>query len=418
MYEHDNLSADQTIRDYMYAHHKKDTQIRNGMSIDSRTIQPGQIFVAIKGNRVNGEHFAIQALTIAQSFVITENVIAALPLSQQLVVRDIQTCLQLIAQQMNNCQLKIAVTGSAGKTSTVDLIHFTLTKLGVKCYKGTLNSPSIGIQLSIINCPTGTDVGVFELGMSEQGEIAHSAALLKPDIGVITCIQSAHLGAFHDIEGIIDAKGELIPYCRKWILAPGRYYNAVVDIDTLDDVQITTHPNLAFRSSYKIVLKIVQLLRLNEQMALQAMESYQHQAGRGRITTIGSCTIYDESYNSNVDAAINSVRCLAAFPHANKVAILGSIGDLGEFDETEHARLIAALSEHTDMQYITYGPSLQGLGDHVDDILKLIGKIHKHVKPDTVFLIKGSNMHKLHLVTNYLHDKLTSLADIDPACLQ
>ncbi|HWF46210.1 MAG TPA: UDP-N-acetylmuramoyl-tripeptide--D-alanyl-D-alanine ligase, partial [Bryobacteraceae bacterium] len=182
-----------------------------GWSIDSRTVEPGDLFFAIKGERLDGHAFISNAFDRGAAAAVVSD-----PLSTQagpsLVVHDTLAALTAIAHLARRewAGLVVGVTGSAGKTTTKDLIAALLsTRLRTAKTIGNFNN-QYGLPLSLLRIPDDAEVAVIELGMNHAGEIRQLAALAEPCHGVVTNVGYAHIEAFDSIDGIALAKRELI----------------------------------------------------------------------------------------------------------------------------------------------------------------------------------------------------------------
>lgn len=187
-----------------------------GYSIDSRTIRPGELFFAVRGQRLDGHDFVVAALEAgAAGAVVASPRVAAFPASTQpklLAAQDPLAALQDIAAEVRRRWggPVVAVTGSTGKTTTKLMIAALLgTRFRVLQNEGNLNN-QFGLPLSLLRLQPETEVGVFELAMSGPGEIRLLARLADPGLGVVTNVGAAHLEFFPDVEAIARAKLELV----------------------------------------------------------------------------------------------------------------------------------------------------------------------------------------------------------------
>lgn len=184
-------------------------------SVDSRTLKPGDLFVALKGKAFDGHAFIPQALERgAIGVVLSEpSKVPSSPFALSIQVEDTLTALGEIAKTWRERHPipLVAVTGSNGKTTTKEMIRSILAQKG-----SVLASPSsfnnlIGVPLTLLNLHSQHETAVLELGMNAKGEIRRLSALCRPDVGVITNIGEAHLEFLGSIEGVAEAKGELLP---------------------------------------------------------------------------------------------------------------------------------------------------------------------------------------------------------------
>ncbi len=182
-----------------------------GYSIDSRTIQPGDLFFALKGPNFDGHDFVGRALEAGAAGAVVERNGTGTG-GALLEVPNTVTALESLAAAVRQRWGRplLAVTGSAGKTSTKDLTAALLaTRYRTLKSEGNLNN-QYGLPLSLLRADETHEIGVFELGMSHAGEIAHLAAIARPETAIVTCVAPVHLEFFAGIEGIAAAKRELV----------------------------------------------------------------------------------------------------------------------------------------------------------------------------------------------------------------
>lgn len=180
-----------------------------GWSVDSRTLEPGDLYFALRGPNHDGHDYVAGALEKGAVAAVAEG---AVPCADVLLVENTLAALQNLAAWARTHWggRVVAVTGSAGKTTAKDAIaHLLAVELPVGKTVGNLNN-HVGVPLSILRLPDEARVGVLELGMNHAGEIRALAAIAKPDIGVVTNVGYAHVEAFDSIDGVALAKRELI----------------------------------------------------------------------------------------------------------------------------------------------------------------------------------------------------------------
>src|SRR3990167_2337832 len=180
----------------------------HGVTIDSRTLQPGHVFVALRGDRVDGHDFIPEVAQKGAVAVICEKRCnqAAIP---QFVVRSTLDALAKLAvyhRQTMTCPV-IALTGSNGKTTVKEMIYCILPKPAHKT-PGNLNN-HLGVPLSMLQLKSSDRYAVFELGANHEGEIAYTVDLVKPQVSLINNIAPAHIEGFGSVEGVARAKGEI-----------------------------------------------------------------------------------------------------------------------------------------------------------------------------------------------------------------
>ena len=189
-----------------------------GVSIDTRTLKPGDVFVALKGPNTDGNLWARQALMLGASAVIVTRGAAPLPdllsAGQGLVIEvpDTLAALEALARygRDRTSARVIGVTGSFGKTTMKDTLLGLLSQKGIVTASQRSFNNHWGVPLTLCAIPAISDFAVVEMGMNHRGEIAHLSHLVRPNLAIITTIQAMHLENLGSIEGVCDAKTEII----------------------------------------------------------------------------------------------------------------------------------------------------------------------------------------------------------------
>jgi UDP-N-acetylmuramoyl-tripeptide--D-alanyl-D-alanine ligase len=356
-----------------------------GYSIDTRTLAPGDLFFAIRGERFDAHDFVAQALDKGACAAVVSAAKArdllpeghAHPL---LLVEDPLTALQTLAAAVRRHWggRVVAVTGSAGKTTTKEAIAAVLaTQFRVLKSKGNLNN-HFGLPLQLLKLSPEDDVAVVEMGMSAAGEIAALCQIASPDWGVVTNVGNAHAEGFADgIAGVARAKYELVaglsPQARERAVAflnaddpyvsqfgrdfPGRavYYAtksvsaAVADVHaesieelgpagsrfrvvTADDGSAAVHLALLGRHN---VLNSLAAIAVGMQAGIplarcvEAIASLKPEDKRGELMEWQGATIINDCYNSNPEALQSMIRTLAAVPADRRILVAGEMLELG-----------------------------------------------------------------------------------------
>ena len=183
--------------------------IVDGWSVDTRTQNPGDVYFALRGANLDGHDFVAAAVEKGAAAVVVERRMGA---PVELAVPDSQRALEQLAAWARGRWggTVVAVTGSAGKTTTKDAIaHLLAVEMPVGKTEGNFNN-HVGVPLSILRLPEGCRTAVLEMGMNHAGEIRDLAAIGRPEIGVVTNVGYAHVENFHSIDGVAAAKRELI----------------------------------------------------------------------------------------------------------------------------------------------------------------------------------------------------------------
>ena len=421
-----------------------------GVSIDSRTVAPGEAFVALVGPNFDGHDYVGKALAAGAGLAIVARRPAGLDADAALVlVDDTQAALEHLGARAR-ARAKahvVAVTGSVGKTSTKEALAHCLTDQGRTHWAtGSFNN-QWGVPLSLARMPRQTEFGVFELGMNHEGEIRALTAQVRPDVAIITTIEPAHLEYFSGIEAIADAKAEIFEG-----MAPGatailnrdnpmfgrlaaaarardlkivsfgehesaeaRLLSVVLDAEA-SEVKAsfgdrTLHYRLGVPGKHLVmnslaVLAAVQALGADLRQAADALGTLAGLAGRGKRVAIavggGKATLIDESYNAS-PAAMRAAFAVLAAQHptgtGRRIAVLGDMRELGPQDAALHRDLAAPLAVSGVDLVFTCGPLMRNLfdalppslrGSHCETAAELAPLVADALRAGDIVTIKGS----------------------------
>jgi len=357
--------------------------VAQGYSIDSRTIAPGELFFAVRGERFDGHDFVAAAVERgAIAGVVSRNRVATLPdaaLAVPLLIADDPLpALQALAANVRRLWGKkvIAVTGSAGKTTTKEAIAAALgTRYRVLRSHGNLNN-AYGLPLQLLRLEPEHDFAVVEMGMNHTGEIASLARISAPDWGVVTNVGTAHMENFTDGQaGIARAKFELVAslpaggvaflncddlYVSQFgrdFLGKAVYFGTgpCADPQILAIAEDENGLQVRYRSGNREAVLTLRLLGahnahnaiaglavareagVDEDAAAAALASLSAGDKRGEILQIGGATILNDSYNSNPEALRSMIRTLAVRHAQRRILIAGEMLELGEQAPKLHA---------------------------------------------------------------------------------
>lgn len=367
------------------------TLVVDGYSIDSRTIVPGELFFAVRGERFDGHDFvaaavergAIAAVVSRARVATLPDAALALPL---LITEDPLLALQALAAHVRRQWAKkvIAVTGSAGKTTTKEAIAAALgARFRVLKSQGNLNN-AYGLPLQLLRLEPEHDFAVVEMGMNHTGEIAALARIASPDWGVVTNVGTAHMENFPDGQaGIARAKFELVASlpgggvaflnCDDLYVAqfgrdfPGKvvYFGSgpCADPQILVVGEDQNGLEVRYRSGGRERGLLLRLLGahnahnamaglavareagVDEDAAVAALGALAPGDKRGQILEIAGAAILNDSYNSNPEALRSMIRTLAARPATRRILIAGEMLELGEQAPQLHAACGKAAAE-------------------------------------------------------------------------
>src|SRR2546422_4609322 len=350
-----------------------------GYSIDSRTVLPGELFFAVKGERMDGHDFVEQALEKgAVAAIVRKDQLARYPVKTRLMaVENTLTALQTLAAAVRRLWGKplIGVTGSTGKTTTKEAIaHVLSSRFRVLKSEGNFNN-HFGLPLTLLRLEPEHDAAVIEMGMSHLGEIAALAKIAQPEIGVVTNVAPVHLEFFESIGEIARAKYELIDSLPaggiallnaddEYVSQFGRDFHGKVvlyGLRTQADVRAenakhhgaegstfdvvvggcrekASLPLVGAHNIYNalaaVAVGIERGLTLSE--ALGALATLAPADKRGEVVKLGNITIINDCYNSNPKALDAMVEALAAMPAKRRIVVAGEMLELGAAGEEMH----------------------------------------------------------------------------------
>jgi UDP-N-acetylmuramoyl-tripeptide--D-alanyl-D-alanine ligase len=358
------------------------TLIATGYSIDSRTVGAGELFFAVRGERLDGHDFIESALKRgAVAAVVSRARVATLPdavlAAPLLLADDPLTALQALASHVRRRwgRLVVAITGSAGKTTTKEAIAAALgAKFHVLKSRGNLNN-AFGVPLELLRLKPEHDIAVVEMGMNHTGEISTLARIASPDWGVVTNVGTAHVENFPDGQaGIARAKLELVealpangvaflncddPYVSQFgrdFLGRVIYFGAgpCADPQTVEAVEDAAGLHLKYRAAERTGQLTLHLLGAHNASNAIAGLAVALEAGvdldsaiaglaaltpgdkRGQILQIGGATILNDCYNSNPEALRSMIRTLAARPAKRRILVAGEMLELGKLGAAMH----------------------------------------------------------------------------------
>ncbi|PPD46235.1 MAG: UDP-N-acetylmuramoylalanyl-D-glutamyl-2, 6-diaminopimelate--D-alanyl-D-alanine ligase [Methylocystis sp.] len=436
-----------------------------GVSIDTRTLNPGDLFVAIKGDARDGHEFVRAALEKgAAAAVIDEAHATDLAGSGPLfVVKDVQRSLELLGMRARDrsSALVAAITGSVGKTSTKDMTRLMLSHFGATHASVASYNNQWGVPLTLARMPAGSRYGVFELGMNHAGEIAGLVAQVRPHVAVVTKVAAVHLEHFESVDGIADAKAEIFSGLEGGVAIINRddeYYERLaaaaaqtaghvfgfgesedaqarlLSYRQLDDGCEVEAQVLDRRLSYRIgapgkhialnslaALLVAVVFDLNLEKAAAALADFAPPSGRGQRETLssgnGDFTLIDESYNANptsMRAAFELLGATAPGAGGRRIAVLGDMLELGPQAGELHAELAADLSRANVDYLFTAGPLMQRLyyaapeamrAAHRATAMELEEAVLSEIRAGDVVMIKGSNGSKMSRIVAALKTK-------------
>jgi UDP-N-acetylmuramoyl-tripeptide--D-alanyl-D-alanine ligase len=409
--------------------------------IDSREAGPGDLFVGLAGERVDGSAFAEQALVAGAWGVLTREA----PQRQHeggavLVAADPLAALKRLASAWREeLGARVAgITGSTGKTSTKDILAALLRPHVAVCASPLNLNTEIGLPLAILAAPQGTEVLVLEMAMRGPGQIAELAAIARPDVGVIVNVGPAHLELLGSLEAIAAAKAELLEGLAAGAVAVIPAGEPLLEPHLREDVRI-----VRFGPGGDVRLLSAQdgSVRVDaegEELALDVPFSAEHQllnllaavaaaralgvhpegavevefSGlRGEVLELpGGLTVIDDCYNANPMSMRAALHELARTARGRRVAVLGEMLELGPAEERFHRELGVAAREAGVELLVTVGPRARATSEafgggevhHAEDAGEAATVLAELVAPGDTVLVKGSRGVGLEVVARSL----------------
>lgn len=425
----------------------------NGISIDSRTTAPKDLFIALKGPNTDGHDWVSRALDAGATGALVHQPVPGADPNRLVMVHDTFEALQALGREGRNRSgaRVIGITGSVGKTSTKDMLAHILGNFGpVHAAVGSFNN-HWGVPVTLARMPVGSRYGVIEMGMNHAGELRTLTALSRPHIAAITWVSDAHLEFFRDVSDIADAKSEILegvqaggiavlprdnPFFGRLeararnmglnILTFGQHGEA--DVRLLDLVigaeQTTVSARLGKEKlTYAIgapgahwarnslaALAVVNALGLDAEQAARTLATLVPSLGRGRTRTIplpdnrGNITLIDESYNANPASVRAALEALAAVrpttaAEGRRIAALGDMRELGVSGPDLHRALAQEILALGINQVYTAGPLMINLhealpsdirGAHTADSTALALALAPDLRDGDILMVKGS----------------------------
>jgi len=381
------------------------------ITTDSRNIQPGCIFIAIRGERFDGNVFAAKALENGAAYAIIDKKECIRDERTIWVENTLETFQKLANYHRNKLGIPIvAITGTNGKTTTKELIRSVLEqRFKVSATQGNLNN-HIGVPVTLLSMTPDIELGVVEMGANHPGEINQLCKIAEPNYGLITNIGKAHLEGFGGFQGVIKAKRELYNY----LIRNGRtiFFNSDNKIltDLLKDHQvkyvsygladkhcqgrmIASDPYLKMEFTFQMANKPLKIqintnlvgqynaenimaavcvglyFKVQPEEIQKAIEHYVPTNNRSQLVNTEKNRLLLDYYNANPSSTEAAIKNFLTLEGNNKVFILGDMLELGDESKTEHENILKILSGLKDCKVL------------------LVGKYYKELAPAFGFLV-------------------------------
>ncbi|WP_322002533.1 UDP-N-acetylmuramoyl-tripeptide--D-alanyl-D-alanine ligase [Marinobacter alexandrii] len=429
-----------------------------GVSTDTRSIGPGQLFVALRGDNFDGHRFLQMARDRGAVAAVVDEADATVDLLQLVVSDTINALAQLAGGNRNESTARlVAVTGSSGKTTVREMTAAILAQLGpTLATSGNLNN-HIGVPLTLFGLAPEHRYGAIELGASGLGEIAHTVAITRPQVVVLTNAGSAHLEGFGSYENIVQAKGEIIegveddglvvlnrddPAFDQWQARAG--HRRVVSVSrqgrTDADYGVKAVQSQALGQAFQVIgpdgwsctvglalagehnqtnamlaIAAARELGANDQAIVAGLAALAPVKGRlQNIELAPGLTVIDDSYNANPASMKAALSVLAKQP-GERIAVFGAMAELGPQAKALHREVGEFARTEQIERLLTVGPGCEGYAEgfgaatevyqtHEDAVNAVISAKQS---PLTV-LVKGSRSSAMDRVVEGIKDKVNN----------
>lgn len=426
--------------------------VATGLSIDTRTLQTGDLFFALEGEASDGHDYALQAIEKGAAAIVISKPVDGVPSDKTIKVENVLKAMEhLGTQRRQDVSIKaFGVTGSVGKTGTKEMLAHALNCFGkthatIKSYNN-----HIGVPFMLSTMPRETQFGVFEMGMNHAGEITPLTKMVKPDIAIITTVGAVHMEFFDSVQKIADAKAEIFAGLGKggiavlnadndyfdYLKGRAEHYNvaevysfgedknadacleshsvkdgvAHVSADIMGKTITFTLNSIGKHIALNAmaVLLAVELAGLDVRKAARSLEGIAPMEGRGAKTKLDNgVMLIDESYNASPIAVKATIEAFSKVKADRHILCLGDMLELGNQSDELHQSLVNPIVEQNMSLLYCCGPHMKALydvlpadrqGAHYENSAEMAKEIKKMLKSGDAVLVKGSLGSKMKMV--------------------
>tara|TARA_R110000868_G_scaffold410505_4_gene698794 strand:+ start:23923 stop:25281 length:1359 start_codon:yes stop_codon:yes gene_type:complete len=413
----------------------------SGVSIDTRTLVQNNLYVAIKGESVDGHEYISQAIKAGASAVMVEHQVdVSVP---QIIVEDTTKALGALAKYWRQ-QFTIpfiGLTGSCGKTSTKQMLAAICQQVGNTLYSTGNQNNQFGVPLTLFRLDENVEYAVIEMGTDRPGEIAYLTDIVEPQVALITNIAAVHIaktGRFDSVDKIFTEKSNIFShlpnngcailnaddaYYPQWCERLSQVNRISFGLQSKADVSATdlSH-NADLQYSFSLQTPVgstdVHLSTIGKHNVENALAASAACIAIGlslddittglanielvdrrliRYHAVNDASVIDDSYNANVKSVPAVIEMLAQYP-GKRIMVLGDMGEVGPTSQAEHARMGQLAKDLGIDSFYAYGEetqySISAFGDngfHFDSHEALSEQLIKQLNPHTTVLVKGSN---------------------------
>jgi UDP-N-acetylmuramoyl-tripeptide--D-alanyl-D-alanine ligase len=433
-----------------------------GISTDTRALKPGDLFVALRGENFDGHGFLQAAQKLGACAVVVDTFDSTLDknlgMPQLVVPNTVEALGSLAAGNRNESDAKlIAITGSSGKTTVKELTAAILVRMGnTLATRGNLNN-HIGVPLTLFGLEPAHRYGVIEMGASGIGEIAHTVAITRPQVAILTNAGQAHLEGFGSYGNIVQAKGEIIegvtegglvvlnrddPGFDQWLARAGDRrvvsvsrcghpeadYSAAVKRPQAQKPEIVIAGpegwsctlTLPLEGEHNVTNTLLAIAATRELEATDAaitegLAGVQPVSGRLQVISLpGELSVIDDSYNAN-PASMKAALNVLEKREGKRIAVFGAMGELGPTARELHSEVGTFASELGIDRLLTVGAGCEGYADGFGEATEMyqthdeaVQAIVRANEPPMTVLVKGSRSAAMDLVVEGIKNKVNN----------
>ena len=443
----------------------------SGISIDSRTIKAGDLFIAVRGDQFDGHNFISKAIESGAAGIIVERrwaeVNASMMVSINIPRLIVENTIQALGRLANIYRRKfsipvIAIGGSNGKTTTKEMIRSILeTKYHVLCTEGNLNN-HIGVPQTLFRLEKKHDVAIVEIGTNHPGELEYLCSILEPTHGLLTNIGREHLEFFGSLEGVAKSEGELFLWLAQhhgfvFVNADDKYLARLSKknkkaisfgfsargvsikgkIESLNsDAQALFQVKPRGKKAFNCIVGVSGEHNANNALAAAvvgikmnvpavgiqtALASFQSKNKRMQVHRIGQLTILDDTYNANPDSTLAALATLQSMKTTGKkIAVLADMLELGLHAEELHTQIGKSTAKYGVNILLTVGSLAKCISEsavvetkaHFENKTALAEYLLRLIADGDCVLVKGSRGMKMEDIVNSLIEQLSPKAGI------
>lgn len=433
---------------------KIDSDVEN-IAIDSREVKEGDLFVAIKGEHVDGNDFVNAAFENGAHAAIISEPTKVNPIyaDKTIYVNDTIFALKKLGRYARQRSWKtkiIGITGSVGKTTTKEMLAFLLSKQKKTFFSVKNYNSKIGLPICMSMIPQNTDLAIMEMGMSCFGDIENLVEISNPNISIITTIGESHLEFFKDKKDIAHAKSEIIKSGQEFCVIPfdSEYFDILKEKANLENVKVISFgenygadfrlvkfvsngtkanvsilardgsefsvtlnsPKKSFAYSFLICFACIKALGLDFKRLEEDIKEFSPVAGRGNMVILGRDSILiDDCYNASPASMKDSLASFKFLKQKNKVIILGDMGELGVNAAKYHENLYDSVLESKANLVCLFGKNMYNLYEKLRGVVNVQWEENSDGirsmldrQEDTAYLVKASRFMHFEKVVEYI----------------